>query len=531
MSQSCQQCACSYGRVMCTRVECEATFCLSHEIQVKKEGNECCVECRAPAKCSLNQTHSIDENQIWINESAVQKQSQKSCEICECTSSGQLKCFQKSCQKTKYPNYALLKCVYSEPKSIDANTIPFLADFIKSFDPKSNFYVTNGPFLSSLFNSNDKIKSSFTLDEVSKSKINYQVNPDSDSSDKQNDFVVLTFISTDNRTIENILIEFEIQQTSNINENGVFNLDRTIRDHEPKPKVGSLKQSQQTPRKTIFIQPGEAIKLTSSELKPRVLPTGVTDKNLVYFLVSSSPKYGELKLKKLFGINGEEAAPAGWSKVNDLYLEKSVKEFTQTDLDNGNVWYEPLNDFTGIQNDQTSTQGITNLFAKKCRTSSKKTSDLSDEDYDTECVEEPESTMKYDHCLFEVYDQTRLGELISKEVIHFSVHNEVINETLVGVEAIEGQLTPLASVNFDVAGIDSSREHLVYRVIKALERAQGQLEHKSRPGVVIDTFTQADLNRGLVMYQAPKEIGTAARDFLFTFVGKSMRKYLILILV
>ena len=45
------------------------------------------------------------------------------------------------------------------------------------------------------------------------------------------------------------------------------------------------------PRKTIFVQPDEAMKLTASELKPK--QAGATDK-LVYFLVSDAPKYGML---------------------------------------------------------------------------------------------------------------------------------------------------------------------------------------------------------------------------------------------
>ena len=54
--------------------------------------------------------------------------------------------------------------------------------------------------------------------------------------------------------------------------------------------------------------------------------------------------------------------------------------------------------------------------------------------------------------------------------------------------------------------------------LKGLEKDQGQLEHANKPGSSIDTFTQADLNKGLVLYYSPKEIGTVPRDFLFTFV-------------
>jgi hypothetical protein len=33
-----------------------------------------------------------------------------------------------------------------------------------------------------------------------------------------------------------------------------------------------------------------------------------------------------------------------------------------------------------------------------------------------------------------VYDQDKLDELISKEIIHFSIQKEIINETVLGLE-------------------------------------------------------------------------------------------------
>ncbi len=73
--------------------------------------------------------------------------------------------------------------------------------------------------------------------------------------------------------------------------------------------------------------------------------------------------------------------------------------------------------------------------------------------------------------------------------------------------------------NFDIAGIDSSREYLIYRIIKNLEKNQGLLEHANSPGVPIETFTQNDLNKGLILYSSPKEIGVSPQEFLFTFIG------------
>jgi hypothetical protein len=102
----------------------------------------------------------------------------------------------------------------------------------------------------------------------------------------------------------------------------------------------------------------------------------------------------------------------------------------------------------------------------------------------------------------------------------------VVNETVLGLEVIENQMTPFTFSNFDIAGIDSGREYLVYRIIKPLEKNQGQLEHSAKPGVSIQTFTQNDLNKGFVLYNAPREIGVSAKEFTFTFVGMLTVSYI-----
>ena len=369
-----------------------------------------------------------------------------------------------------------------------------MTDFIKSMSKDTLIFVSSGPKYSSLY-LNDKKATQFKLSDIFASRIYYKMDSNFDQENYQNDYVVLSLISHDNPTVHNILIQFELLRSSDDSEYDLLKLrkdesflprslkhlnqDRSIREQ--------IKHNRnQKPRKTIFIQPGEAIKITSNELKPKILPSSTDAQNLIYFLVSSKPKYGDLKLKKVYA--ADEIIPIGWTKVNDLYLEKSVREFTQADLDNGNVWYEPFNEFPS------------------CGTFG----------FDDQCT--GEQNPKYDHCMFEVFDQDKLGDLISKEIIHFSIQNEVINETVLGLEVIENQITPLTFSNFDIAGIDSSREYLMYRIIKSLGKNEGQLEHANYPGIPIETFTQKDLNKGLILYHSPKEIGPNPKEFFFTFV-------------
>jgi hypothetical protein len=256
---------------------------------------------------------------------------------------------------------------------------------------------------------------------------------------------VLTFVSHDTGYVHNVLIMFEIrkedeieserlsttgmkdtiptEQSNNarlIKTTSLLSLktdnERSIRGYNDKKLKESMSPSLSNfikiqPRKTIFVIPGEAIKLTSNELKPKNLSSEFNSDNLVYFLVSGNLKYGELKLKKAFSY--DEAVPSGWTQVNDIYLEKTVKEFTQKDLDNGNVWYEPLSDFSSssinkkLSNENNGCNQNSSVKIKKCPIG-----EICDESLDklgNDCdnilsFPSPNSAPgpKYDHCMFEV---------------------------------------------------------------------------------------------------------------------------------
>ena len=277
--------------------------------------------------------------------------------------------------------------------------------------------------------------SSFSLNDIKLSKVYYKPVGSSDQSQEEdsivnsNDFAVLSFISSADNTVHNVLIVFELleksQQMSEIYEQNKANYprdnlfsrslkdpffnsslktenERNIRDYESKQiKDLYLPNSKIPPRKTIFIQPSEAIKLTSNELKPKKLNSN-SDK-LIYFLVSGSPKFGELKLKRV--LSNDETPPQGWNQVNDIYLEKSVKEFTQQDLDNGNVWYEPFNDLAS-RNDMSDCNNSTKDGSldkpcedpENCESRSKECEELAA----GMSSSDPKNNIRYDHCMFEV---------------------------------------------------------------------------------------------------------------------------------
>ena len=264
------------------------------------------------------------------------------------------------------------------------------------------------------------------------------------------DHVVLSFVSSSNGNIHNILILFELKnsikdasllsrslknpflfKTNNIDANPIIKSssenDRSIRNNEEKASI--IKEyylpntNKMSPRKTIFIQPSESIKLTSNELKPKNLGTA-NPARLIYYLVSGSPKFGELKLKRVVSSddqpqseNSDERMGSsnanGWNQINDIYLEKTVKEFTQQDLDNGNVWYEPLNsNVNSNSNDIAKVNNENNMFSGTLSDCLNRTNDKMcafPENCEKNCHDfysvsgyDFKNNARYDHCMFEV---------------------------------------------------------------------------------------------------------------------------------
>jgi hypothetical protein len=124
--------------------------------------------------------------------------------------------------------------------------------------------------------------------------------------------------------------------------------------------------------------------------------------------------------------NSNEIIPQGWTKINDIYIEKVTKEFTQSDLESGNVWYEPFSDLYSVKvTDESSSQYKNIKF------------DL--------CIFEVKIHFCFSYIFlfeglsllivyFKVYEKDKLNILLSKEKIEFNFKNEIVNETVLGLE-------------------------------------------------------------------------------------------------
>lgn len=147
-NNGCQHCACTYGKIFCMNVQCESNFCLKDEIPVRKK-DDCCIKCRKATKCSIDENFTIRENEFWSpgnissieSVSSSQLQENKACKLCQCVDS-KLECYSKTCQDLRYPSYAYFKVESNQKKQLNARTIPFFADIIKSMSRKSFVFVS-----------------------------------------------------------------------------------------------------------------------------------------------------------------------------------------------------------------------------------------------------------------------------------------------------------------------------------------------------------------------------------------------------
>lgn len=287
-------------------VQCESQFCLHDEIMVRKK-DDCCIQCRKPTYCTINSGLQIKENEFWTPKNVTTfkdlgRKVDNSCQVCQCIN-GDLECYSKSCQSSRFPSYAHVKVKIGRRTEISAKTIPFFADIIKSMKKDSLVFIASGPNYSQL-KLDDQVVHTFTLGDIMESRIHYQFdagNIDFAESVSQFDYVTLVFVGVDDGDVHSVLIVFEIEVMNeknllvgNYNRQMRNPFDRQVRGNDllrnNMAKVGGLKVA---PRKTIFVHPGEAIKLTSSELKPKNLSATTDGNNLIYFLVSGNLKYGK----------------------------------------------------------------------------------------------------------------------------------------------------------------------------------------------------------------------------------------------
>ena len=81
------------------------------------------------------------------NNSVMKQSKNAKCKVCQCVE-GKLTCYMNSCENLKYPTKAHMYVGVDEKKEINARTIPFMADIIKTMKKDSMIFVVSGITLS-----------------------------------------------------------------------------------------------------------------------------------------------------------------------------------------------------------------------------------------------------------------------------------------------------------------------------------------------------------------------------------------------
>ena len=185
--------------------------------------------------------------------------------------------------------------------------------------PKESLvFVAAAPRYAQIYRSGKPVRS-FTVADVAAAKLYYKLNPwdelgladtvkQSDAAIEMlllnyHDYAVVSFVAA-NGSVHCVLLMFEFQRAlegedSLLEQASPWFIrgdnERSVRgynDRQLKEALVSASSLKSPPRKTIIVHPGESIKLTTSELKPKGLGANVNLNRLVYFLVSGAPKYG-----------------------------------------------------------------------------------------------------------------------------------------------------------------------------------------------------------------------------------------------
>jgi hypothetical protein len=291
----CQHCACDYGRVLCSIVECESKFCLKDEIIVKKNEG-CCVECRKPMYCQVDKTTRIKENEYW---------SPDSCKMCQCVH-GEPKCFIGECaDPSSFATQSQITTRFSKETELNLDNLSFLRNlekllnketviqivaglagfkqFFKAIKVLINFHSVQGPKYGSIFAS-EKRRFNFTLSEIENLQISYK---QLQTQGSLMDYIVFAVVSPYTGITYTSLLKLTLEPMQN---------DQAFY-HDSTAYLNDDAGLQKKPYKTIYVIPGEAVKITSSDLKPKIF--NFDPERLVYSLVSGKPKFGSL-IRKLF---------------------------------------------------------------------------------------------------------------------------------------------------------------------------------------------------------------------------------------
>nr|CAB3247083.1 extracellular matrix protein FRAS1 [Phallusia mammillata] len=219
---------------------------------------------------------------------------------------------------------------------------------------------------------------------------------------------------------------------------------------------------------------GQLSRITNHQLQ--LISSSIKDKsNIVYVLnPRNARKSGEIVLMvpelsdapHRYGLDIDD-----WMQTSQgYYRSQPVVRFTQSDVDDGSVWYRYVGDEEGDDDEQ------------------------------------------YAALEFEVYDESSdVAEPIASDALQMAVVSENNHPPRLArgvtsppqIAANEGRITVIHSGYLHYKDEDTPDRNIIYNITRSLSSLYGSIEHADNPYVPITVFTQADVNSNKIMYRPP----------------------------
>ncbi|KAL4623271.1 extracellular matrix protein FRAS1, partial [Arapaima gigas] len=239
---------------------------------------------------------------------------------------------------------------------------------------------------------------------------------------------------------------------------------------------------------TAWVSEGGMVQITKNHLRAKI--KGSWDSQVLYTIIPSkeSPRYGTHPNKPCMSAAGElvllvpmpaDGPADGWQRMPDGRASVPITSFTQQDVNEGIVWYRHFG--PGRDRDTFEFQ-------------------VSSEDHP------------------EVLSDTHTFSIgVVPETPGFP---RLTKGSELQITALEDRVTVITPSALSFMDEETSNVKLVYSITKPLSRDQGTVEHKNRPYKPVNTFTQADVNGGKIIYRPPSTPPHLQELYQYSFIGE-----------
>ncbi|XP_066304374.1 extracellular matrix organizing protein FRAS1-like [Branchiostoma lanceolatum] len=222
------------------------------------------------------------------------------------------------------------------------------------------------------------------------------------------------------------------------------------------------------------VQEGQMVQISSNMLLATDVDT--PDNQLVYRLTppAGNPQQGELLLVLPVLADGP---PTGWQSSEGGRMETKVSQFRQSDIDQGHLWYR-----------HSGSETTRDFFKFQVTDSAEPPNVLEDQEFNIQILPSDD-------------EPPRVAPGVAMPL---------------GITAIADQITTITAAHLAYIDLDSDARDLQYQVTKTFPTEFGMLEHADRPYVPLQSFTQAELEAGKVIYRpAPATYGPGSSSLMF----------------